>query len=152
MRLNENHEDHNHSERCERIKVNKFRQVLYDEAESVLDKTLFEIFFDAKLRPEWISISHLVQYKKVESGMRGRRKRNFPKIPKSILEIDELMKTAPLGLNENYRGLLKDKGEFHFIVKVWSQYLQSYSFLRYASFHVSLGFLGKSLVTISAII
>ena len=77
MRVNKNHEAHNHSPRWERIKVNKFRQVLFDEAESVLDKTLFEIFFDAKLRPEWKSISHLVQYKKVESGMRGRRKEIF---------------------------------------------------------------------------
>ena len=102
-------------------KSQKFRQVLFNEAETVLDKTLFEIFFDAKLRPEFVSISHLVKYKKVESGMRSRRKRNYPNIPKNIQEIDELMKEAPLGLNENYKGLLKDEGnmisQFVFIFK-----------------------------------
>ena len=111
LRMNPKHENHNHCQRWERIKVNKFRLVLFNEAETVLDKTLFEIFFDAKLRPEFVSISHLVKYKKVESGMRSRRKRNYPNIPKNIQEIDELMKEAPLGLNENYKGLLKDKGK-----------------------------------------
>ena len=80
MRINENHEDHNHSPRWERIKVNKFRQFLFNEAESATDKTLFEIFSDAILRPEFKPIAHKLKYKKVEGGMRNRRKRKYPNL------------------------------------------------------------------------
>ena len=80
MRINEKREDHNHSPRWERIKVNKFRQFLFKEAESVTDKTLFEIFSDASLRPEFKPIAQKLKYKKVESSMRARRKRKYPKM------------------------------------------------------------------------
>ena len=80
MRINKNHEDHNHSPRWERIKVNKFRQFLFNEAERVTDKTLFEIFSDAILNPEFKPVAHKLKYKKVENGMRGRRKRKYPNL------------------------------------------------------------------------
>ena len=80
MRINKNHEDHNHSQRWERIKVNKLRQFLFNEAESVTDKTLFEIFSDAILTPEFKPIAHKLKYKKVEGGMRNRRKRKYPNL------------------------------------------------------------------------
>ena len=80
MRINKNHEGHNHSPRWERIKVNKFRQFLFKEAESVTDKTLSEIFSDVSLRPEFKPIAHKLEYKKVENGMRGRRKRKHPNL------------------------------------------------------------------------
>ena len=80
MRINKNHEDHNHSPRWERIKVNKLRQFIFNEAEIVTDKTLFEIFSDAILRPEFKPVAHKLKYKKVESGMRARRKRKYPNL------------------------------------------------------------------------
>ena len=80
MKLNENHEGHNHSQRWERIKVNKFRQFLFKEAESVTDKSLSEIFSDVSLRPEFKPIAHKMKYKKFECGMRARRKRKFPNL------------------------------------------------------------------------
>ena len=80
MRINEKHENHNHPPRWEKIKVNKFRQFLFTEAESVTDKNLIEIFSDAILRPEFKPIAHKLKYKKFECGMRARRKRKFPNL------------------------------------------------------------------------
>ena len=80
MRINEKHENHNHPPRWEKIKVNKFRQFLFNEAESVTDKNLIEIFSDAILRPEFKPIANKLEYKKIESGMRGRRKRKHPNL------------------------------------------------------------------------
>ena len=80
MRINEKHEDHNHSPKWDKIKVNKFRQFLFTEAEKVTDKNLIEIFSDAILRPEFKPIAHKLKYKKFENGMRARRKRKFPNL------------------------------------------------------------------------
>ena len=80
MRINEKHGDHNHSPRWDKIKINKFRQFLFVEAESVTNKTLIEIFSDAILRPEFKPIAHKLKYKKFEVGMRARRKRKYPNL------------------------------------------------------------------------
>ena len=52
----------------------------------------------------------------MEPGMRNRRKRQFPNIPKNLEEVDKYMANAPLGLSENYRGLIKLEGELLFSV------------------------------------
>ena len=80
MRINEKNKGHNHSPRWDEIKVNQFRQFIFNEAESVTAKNFIEIFSDAILRPEFKPVAHKLEYKKVESGMRGRRKRKHPNL------------------------------------------------------------------------
>ena len=50
---------------------------------------------------------HLVTYKFCEPGMRKRRESLFPKIPKTIYDIPELMKQAPNEISSIYQGLLR---------------------------------------------
>ena len=50
---------------------------------------------------------HLVTYKFCEPGMRKKRESLFPKIPKTIYDIPELMKQAPNEISSIYQGLLR---------------------------------------------
>ena len=110
--MSDKHGAHNHPTRDLKIQVNKLRQLFLNEAETTENETLHEIHKDVSLAHP--KIAHKLPYKKMEPAMRFRRKRQFPNIPKNLEEVHEFMAKAPLGLSENYRGLIKLKGEFLF--------------------------------------
>ena len=99
--------DHIHPQRFEKIVVNRLRQLILRGAEEVTDKTLHEIFVDITIEEEYDDVTHLVNFKTMEPGMRGRRKRNYPRIPHTIEQVDELMQEASLDLNKNYHGIIE---------------------------------------------
>ena len=98
--------NHNHSTKEHDILVNELRHKLLDQAGTLTGKTLHQIYMDLTLDDP---VGWAILYKHIEPGMRKRRELLFPRIPKDIYEIDELMQNANLGLNRNYKGILKDK-------------------------------------------
>ena len=114
MEMSDKHGAHNHPTRDLKIQINKLRQLFLNEAQTVEDETLHEIHKDVSLAHP--RIASKLPYKKMEPGMRNRRKRQFPNIPKNLEEVDKYMANAPLGLSENYRGLIKLEGELLFSV------------------------------------
>jgi hypothetical protein len=102
--------EHNHETRFDKIRVMQLKQLLLRGAEFVCDKTLHEVFMDITIEEEYDDICHMLNYKTLEPSMRSRRKRNYPKVPHSAQDVDDLMKTANLDLSKYYRGLVKLEG------------------------------------------
>ena len=73
--MSDKHGAHNHPTRDLKIQINKLRQLFLNEAETAEDKTLHEIHKDVSLAHP--KIASKLPYKKMEPGMRNRRKRTI---------------------------------------------------------------------------
>ena len=103
--------NHNHLTKEHTLLVNELRHKLLDGAEVLDGKPLHKIYVDITLNDP---VAWAISYIDIEPGMRKRREKKYPKIPKNIMEVDELMKVADPGLRKNYKGLLKDEGKLQF--------------------------------------
>ena len=97
--------EHNHPNHKDKIGINRLRHELLDAAGNLTGRTLHQLFTDITNADD--KYGDDISYIDIESGMRKRRNQVYPRNPKSLEEIDILMKDAPLGLSSSYQGIVE---------------------------------------------